>query len=43
MVLEYKDIFRIRFYADPPVDVPPMEVKFEARNFQARCDSAPTL
>ncbi len=23
MVLEYKDIFRIRLGADPPVDVPP--------------------
>ncbi len=29
MVLEYKDIFRIRLCADPPVDVPPMEIKFE--------------
>ncbi len=29
MVLEYKDIFRIRLGADPPVDVPPMEIKFE--------------
>ncbi len=29
MVLEYKDIFRISLGADPPVDVPPMEIKFE--------------
>ncbi len=29
LVLEYKDIFRIRLGADPPVDVPPMEIKFE--------------
>ncbi len=29
MVLEYKDIFRIRLGADPPVDAPPMEIKFE--------------
>ncbi len=28
IVLEYKDIFRIRLGADPPVDVPPMEIKF---------------
>ncbi len=29
MVLEYKDIFRISLGSDPPVDVPPMEIKFE--------------
>ncbi len=29
IVLEYKDIFRICLGADPPVDVPPMEIKFE--------------
>ncbi len=29
MVLEYKDIFRIRPGADPPVDVLPMEITFE--------------
>ncbi len=29
MVLEYKDVFRIRLGADPPVDVPLMEIKFE--------------
>ncbi len=29
MVLEYKNIFRIRLGADPPVDVPNIEIKFE--------------
>ncbi len=29
MALEYKDVFRIRLGTDPPVDVPPMEIKFE--------------
>ncbi len=29
MVLEYKDIIRIRFRADHPGDVPPWEIKFE--------------
>jgi len=29
MVLSYKDIFRIRLGADPPVKVSPMEIKFE--------------
>ena len=29
MVLSYKDIFRIRLGEDPPVNVPPMEIKFE--------------
>ncbi len=29
MVLEYKDVFRIRLGADTPVDVSPMEIKFE--------------
>ncbi len=29
MVLKYKDIFRIRLGADPPVNIPPMEIKFE--------------
>ncbi len=28
-VLEYKDIFRIRPGVDPPVDVSPMDIKFE--------------
>ncbi len=29
MILNFKDEFRIRIGADPPVDVPPMEIKFE--------------
>ncbi len=29
MILDFKDVFRIRLGADPPVDVPPMEIKFE--------------
>lgn len=28
---EFKDIFRVRLGADPPVDVPPMEIKFEQK------------
>ncbi len=42
-VLEYKNMLRIRLGADTLVDVPPMEIKFEARNAHSRCDSAPTL
>eukprot|EP00171_Calliarthron_tuberculosum_P007262 IDg7262t1 len=30
LVLSFKDIFRIKIGADTPVDVPPMEIKFEA-------------
>ncbi len=29
MILDFKDVFRIRLGADTPVDVPPMEIKFE--------------
>ncbi len=29
MLLEYKDIFRVRLGTNPPFDVPPMEIKFE--------------
>ena len=28
-VLDFKDIFRTRIGADPPVDVPPMEIEFD--------------
>ncbi len=29
MVVVYKDIFQIPLSADPPIDVPPMDIKFE--------------
>ncbi len=29
MILDFKDVFRIRLGADTSADVPPMEIKFE--------------
>ncbi len=41
MLLEYKDIFRIRLGADPPVDVPPMEIKFEGTEHPVKVRQLP--
>ncbi len=36
MILKFKDVFRICLGADTPVDVPPMEIKFEEEECPAK-------
>ncbi len=36
MILDFKNVFRIRLGGDPPIDVPPMEIKFEKEERPAK-------